>query len=152
MKEEFEDMKIEERVESAWKALRIGLGVAPMAAGVDKFFNLLANWEGYLSPVLQGFLPLSPVTFMHLVGTVEIVVGLAILTRWTRVGSYVAMAWLVLIALNLLTTGKFLDVAVRDIEMAIAAYTLARLTEAREAADGSHAAYSPSTSMRASAA
>ncbi len=53
---------------------------------------------------------------MHLVGVVEIVVGLAILTRWTREASYVAMAWLPLIAFNLLTIGRFLDVAVRDIE------------------------------------
>jgi uncharacterized membrane protein YphA (DoxX/SURF4 family) len=144
-------MKFDKGVESARWALRIGLGVAPVAAGLDKFFNLLADWEGYLSPVFQGLLPVSAVTFMHLVGVVEIVVGLAILTRWTRVGSYVAMAWLVLIALNLLTTGKFLDVAVRDVEMAIAAYTLARLTEARESAVESHAPASDRARMRASA-
>jgi uncharacterized membrane protein YphA (DoxX/SURF4 family) len=144
-------MKFDKGVESAWWALRIGLGVAPVAAGLDKFFNLLADWEGYLSPVFQGLLPVSAVTFMHLVGVVEIVVGLAILTRWTRVGSYVAMAWLVLIALNLLTTGKFLDVAVRDVEMAIAAYTLARLTEARESAAESRAPGSHAAAMRASA-
>lgn len=125
-------MKFDRGVESAWWALRIGLGAAPVVAGLDKFFNLLTNWEGYLSPIMQGLLPFSAPTFMHLVGLVEIVVGLAILTRWTRAGSYAAMAWLVLIALNLLTTGQFLDVAVRDVEMALAAYTLARLTEARK--------------------
>ena len=65
------------------------------------------------------------------------VVGLMILTRWTRVGSYVAMLWLVLIALSLISNGSFLDVAVRDLEMAIAAYTLARLTEARQPATAS---------------
>lgn len=62
------------------------------------------------------------------------IVGLAILTRWTRLGGYVAMIWLVLIAGNLISTGTFLDVAVRDLEMAIAAYTLARLTEVRQPA------------------
>jgi uncharacterized membrane protein YphA (DoxX/SURF4 family) len=144
-------MKFDKGVESAWWALRIGLGVAPVAAGLDKFFNLLADWEGYLSPVFQGFLPVSAVTFMHLVGIVEIVVGLAILTRWTREASYVAMAWLVLIALNLVTTGKFFDVAVRDVEMAIAAYTLARLTEARESAVESRAPASHVAPMRVSA-
>jgi hypothetical protein len=61
------------------------------------------------------------------------VVGAAILTRWTRLGSYVAMAWLVAIAANLVATGRFFDVAVRDVEMAIAAYALARLTEVHEA-------------------
>jgi hypothetical protein len=57
------------------------------------------------------------------------IVGLAILTRWTLLGSYVAMAWLVAIAANLLTTGKYFDIAVRDLAMAVAAYTLAVLTK-----------------------
>ena len=74
------------------------------------------------------------------------------LTRWTREASYVAMVWLELIALNLLTTGKFLDVAVRDVEMAIAAYTLARLTEAREAAVEPRTRDSKGKPIRASAA
>jgi len=66
-------------------------------------------------------------------------VGIAILTRWTVIGSYVAAVWLVAIALNLVSTGTYLDIAVRDLVMAIAAYTLARLTEAHETA---HAAAS----------
>ena len=122
----------ENRLNSAWWSLRIGLGAVPFLAGLDKFFNLLTNWERYLSPIAQRLLPMSGVTFMHIVGVIEMVVGLAILTRWTRIGSYVAMVWLVLIAVNLIAAGTFLDVAVRDLVMAIAAYTLARLTEARE--------------------
>jgi hypothetical protein len=61
------------------------------------------------------------------------IVGLAVLTRWTRIGAYVAMLWLIAIAINLVSTGMFFDLAVRDIEIAIGAYTLARLTEVREA-------------------
>jgi uncharacterized membrane protein YphA (DoxX/SURF4 family) len=118
-------------LDSAWWALRIGLGVGPFLAGLDKFFNLLTNWEMYLSPLAQRFIPFSATTFMHFVGVIEMVVGLAILTRWTRLGSYVAAAWLVCIAINLVTTGMFFDLAVRDLEIAIAAFTLARLTEAR---------------------
>jgi len=118
-------------LDSAWWALRIGLGVGPFLAGLDKFFNLLTNWEMYLSPLAQRFIPFSATTFMHIVGVIEMVVGLAILTRWTRLGSYVAAAWLVCIAINLVTTGMFFDLAVRDLEIAIAAFTLARLTEAR---------------------
>ncbi len=124
----------ETKMNSAWWALRIGLGAAAFLAGLDKFFNLLADWKMYISPIAVRFLPVSDVTFMYVVGVIEMVVGLAILTRWTRIGSYVAMIWLVLIALNLVTTGRFLDVAVRDIEMAIAAFTLGRLTEVREPA------------------
>ena len=117
---------------SAWWALRIGLGLGPFLAGLDKFFNILTSWEMYLSPLAVDLLPVSAAAFMRAVGVVEMVVGLAILTRWTRLGAYVAGAWLVAIAANLLTTGMFLDVAVRDLEMALAAYTLARLTEARQ--------------------
>jgi hypothetical protein len=85
----------------------------------------------YLSPLAQRFLPFSATTFMHIVGIIEMVVGIAILTRWTRLGSYVAAVWLVAIAINLVTTGMFFDLAVRDLEIAIGAFTLARLAEAR---------------------
>jgi len=124
----------ENKLDSAWWALKIGLGVGPFLAGLDKFFNLLTNWEMYISPLALRLLPVSGTTFMHIVGVIEMAVGLAILTRWTRIGSYVAMLWLILIAVNLVSSGSFFDVAVRDLEMAIAAYTLARLTEARQPA------------------
>ena len=68
---------------------------------------------------------------MHIVGVIEMIVGLAILTKWTRLGAYVASAWLVLIAINLVSTGMFFDIAVRDVEMALAAFVLARMTEVR---------------------
>jgi hypothetical protein len=124
----------ENQLTSAWWALKIGLGLGPFLAGLDKFFNLLTDWQKYLSPMAERLLPVGGTTFMHIVGVIEMIVGLAILTRWTRLGSYVAMLWLIAIAVNLISTGSFLDVAVRDLEMAIAAYTLARLTEAREPA------------------
>ena len=121
------------RLDSAWWALRIGLGLGPFLAGLDKFFNILANWEMYLSPLALKVVPLSASTFMRAVGVVEMIVGLAVLTRWTRIGAYVAMLWLIAIAINLVSTGMFYDLAVRDVEIAIGAYTLARLTEVREA-------------------
>jgi uncharacterized membrane protein YphA (DoxX/SURF4 family) len=124
----------EDKLNSAWWALRVGLGAGPFLAGLDKFFNLLTDWERYLSPVAERLLPVSATTFMHTVGVIEMIVGLMILTRWTRIGSYVAMLWLILIAVNLISSGTFFDIAVRDLEMAVAAYTLARLTEVRVAA------------------
>src|SRR6185436_7586974 len=102
------------KLDSAWWALRISLGAVPLLAGMDKFFNVLTNWEMYLSPMAARLLPVSGGVLMHAVGIVEMVVGLAILTRWTRIGSYVAMVWLVLISVNLIDAG-FLDVAVRDL-------------------------------------
>jgi uncharacterized membrane protein len=121
-------------IESARRLLRVTFGVVPFLAGVDKFFNLLAYWPRYLSPAAEAILPVSGQTFMYVAGVIEMAVGVAILTRWTLLGSYVAAAWLVAIALNLVASGTFLDVAVRDLVMAVAAYTLARLTEANESA------------------
>ncbi|WP_243294091.1 hypothetical protein [Geothrix mesophila] len=125
-----------DKLNTSWWALRIGLGAAPFLAGLDKYFNLLARWEQYLNPLVLRVIPVSPATFMHTIGLVEMAVGLAILTRWTRLGAYVAGVWLVGIALNLLTMGAYLDVAVRDLLLALAAYTLAQLTEVREATAG----------------
>ena len=140
---------MDKRLDSPWWALRLGLGLGPFLAGLDKFFDILANWEMYLSPLALKVVPVSAATFMHVVGVVEMIVGLAILTRWTRLGAYVAMLWLVAIAINLVTTGMFYDLAVRDVEIAIGAYTLARLTEVREAAGVRAAAHStPSAAQR----
>lgn len=126
-------MPVTKGLNSAWWALRIGLGLGPFLAGFDKFFNILTDWGMYLSPAVAKFLPMSGPAFMRTVGVVEMAVGLAILAGFTRLGGYVAMAWLLAIAAQLLTTGMFYDLAVRDVEIAIAAYTLARLTEARSA-------------------
>ena len=125
------DKGLDSRLDQAWWALRIGLGVGPFLAGLDKYFNLLTNWPGYIGPVALKILPFSGQTLMHIVGVIEMIVGLAILTKWTRVGSYVASAWLLAIAVNLVSTGVFFDVAVRDVEMALAAFVLARMTEFR---------------------
>jgi hypothetical protein len=125
-------MTFDKGLNSARVALKIGIGLAAFLAGLDKFFNLLADWQVYVSPLARAVLPVSAGTFMRVAGGVEMAVGLAILTRWTRIGSYVAAVWLLAIVANLLAGGRFLDVAVRDVEMAIAAYALARLTEAHE--------------------
>ena len=119
------------RLDQGWWVLRIGLGIGPFMAGFDKYFNLLTDWTGYIRPLALKILPFSGQTLMHIVGVIEMIVGLAILTKWTRIGAYVASAWLVLIAINLGSTGMFFDIAVRDIEMALAAFVLARITEAR---------------------
>jgi len=123
--------QFDSRLDQAWWLLRLGLGLAAFLAGLDKFFNILAHWTAYISPLALKVLPFSPQTFMHIVGVIEMVVGLAILGRWTRLGAYIAAIWLLLIAVNLVTTGAYFDVAVRDVEMALAAFVLARLTEVR---------------------
>ena len=108
--------------------LRMGLGLTATLAGLDKFFNLLADWGAYVSPMAAGLLPVSVPTFMALVGVIEMAVGIAILLAAPALGAYVAGAWLLLVAGNLVLGGHF-DIAVRDIVMALAALTLARLVE-----------------------
>jgi uncharacterized membrane protein YphA (DoxX/SURF4 family) len=120
-------------LESLYRPLWLTYGLVPLLAGLDKFLNLLADWPKYLSPAVANLLPVSPQTFMYAVGVIEIVVGLLVLTRWTRLGAWIATAWLVLIALNLVTLGMF-DIAVRDLAMAVGAATLARLAELRNEA------------------
>jgi hypothetical protein len=124
--------KFDERLEVGWRALKIGLGVGPVLAGLDKYFNKLADWGMYLSPLATKVVPVSAATFLHVVGVVEVIAGLIVLSRWTKVGSYIVMCWLLAIAVNLLTTGMFYDLAVRDVEIAIGAFVLAQLTAVRE--------------------
>jgi uncharacterized membrane protein YphA (DoxX/SURF4 family) len=120
---------MEDKLRSTWWTLRIAYGLVPIVAGLDKFTNLLCDWKGYLAPWFAALLPVSPTSFMHLVGLIEVAVGIAILAGVTRVGAYVASAWLAAIAVNILTSGQHLDVAVRDLMMALGAFTLGRLSE-----------------------
>src|SRR6185369_4213234 len=102
---------------------------------LDKFFNLLAFWPGYISASFARAIPMSPQHFMYLVGIVEIIAGLLVLSRYTRVGAYIVMVWLVCIAINLVSR-RTLDVAVRDLALAVGAFALARLEEIRAGVEG----------------
>lgn len=121
------------RLNISWWALKIALGVGPIITGLDKYFNKLADWSMYLSPLATKVVPVSAGTFMHVVGVVEIVAGLIVLSRFTKIGSYIVMLWLLGIAVNLLTTGMFYDLAMRDVEIAVGAFVLSQLSAAREA-------------------
>lgn len=124
--------QFDSRLNAAWWALRMALGVGPIIAGVDKYFNKLTDWGMYLSPLATKMIPLKDTTFMHIVGVVEIIAGIIVLTRWTKIGSYIVGLWLLAIAANLLTTGMFYDLAVRDVEIAVAAFALSQLSAVRE--------------------
>jgi uncharacterized membrane protein YphA (DoxX/SURF4 family) len=115
---------------TAYWVLRLTYGLVPIVAGLDKFTNLLTDWTQYLSPLVQQALPFEAHTFMMAVGVIEIAAGALVLSKLTRLGAYVVSAWLVAIAVTLLTTGHY-DVAVRDVVMAIGAFALAKLEEAR---------------------
>ncbi|HLV13746.1 MAG TPA: hypothetical protein VKY41_01100 [Xanthomarina sp.] len=115
-------------VELVKKILKYTFGFVPIVAGLDKFTNILTNWSLYISEGVAGMLPFEPTTFMMIVGVIEIVAGVLVLTK-TKIGAYVVSAWLVAIAMTLIFSWRFVDVAVRDIVMAIAAFSLAKLYE-----------------------
>jgi len=122
---------MQSKVDSAWQSLRLAFFLGPFLAGLDKFFHLLTDWDKYLSPIAAHILGNLSHPFMLLVGVIEMAVGLMIITRWTRIGSYIASLWLLLIAINLLTTGQYFDIALRDVGLSLSALGLAWLTETR---------------------
>ena len=121
-------------IKTAWWSLKIAFFLGPFLAGLDKFFHVLTNWDQYLSPIAQHVLGNFSHPFMLIVGVVEMIVGLLIITGWTRVGAYIASVWLLLIAINLITTGQYFDIALRDIGLCLSAFGLAKMTEAISAA------------------
>ena len=121
-------MDDDDKVHRIWLVLKVGLGALAFVAGLDKFLNLMTYWPGYVAEPFARLMPFSTQTFMYAVGVVEMLVGLAILTKLTRLGAYVMTAWLGCIALNLIAAGMF-DIAARDVAMALGAFSLAQLTE-----------------------
>ncbi len=107
--------------------LKYGYGLVPIVAGADKFTNLLTQWSDYAPSSILGMPPFSATTLMMVVGVIEILAGVLVIVR-TEIGAYVVSAWLTLLALVLLISGTYLDVAVRDLMMALGAFGLARLT------------------------
>jgi hypothetical protein len=110
-----------------WTLLKFTFGLVPIVAGADKFFNILVQWDTYVHPSIAELLPMNVSTFMLIVGVIEIIAGILVFVK-TELGAYIVSAWLVGIALSLILTGHHLDVAVRDIVMAIGSFVLARLT------------------------
>lgn len=112
-------------------ALRTAIGLMATLAGLDKFFNLLADWQSYVAPLAVQLMPVTPHTFMMIVGVIEFLVGLTVLFVRPSLGAYVASAWLVLVAANLVLGAHF-DIAVRDLVLSVAAFALARMEEIDE--------------------
>ncbi|WP_349897690.1 hypothetical protein [Parafrigoribacterium soli] len=111
----------------AFMLLRTVFTIAPIAFGLDKFFNLLTDWPSYLAPAVTDVVPISGQQFMYIVGVVEIAAGLLVLfaPRW---GALVVAAWLAGIIINLLVLPGYFDVALRDFGLFVAALALFRLS------------------------
>jgi uncharacterized membrane protein YphA (DoxX/SURF4 family) len=116
-----------QNAENVQRLMRYTYGIVPIVAGLDKFTNILTDWKHYLAPSIVSAIPFSASTFMSIVGVIEIIGGIIVLIR-PRIGGYIVMAWLIAIALTLIIGGQYYDVAVRDLVMAIGAFSLARLS------------------------
>ena len=119
------------RVKLSWSLLRYSYGAVILLAGLDKIFatNIIAEWPQYISPFVMGLLPVSVPVFLIGIGIIEVVVAIMMLTKFPRIAAYLSVAWLLLISVNLVL-GGYLDVAIRDILLAIGAYVIAVLTDA----------------------
>lgn len=113
----------------AYKVLHVGFVVAPMLAGLDKFFHVLVNWNAYLAPFVERVTPFSGPVFMRIVGVVEIGAGLLVAVK-PRIGGWVVAAWLWGIILNLLLIPGYYDIALRDFGLSLGAVALALLARA----------------------
>jgi hypothetical protein len=112
----------------AYQILHLGFTVAPIVAGLDKFFNLLVNWEQYLPAFVKNMTGGHGHELMLAVGVIEIVAGLGVAFK-PRLFAYVVAAWLLLIVANLLMIPGYFDVALRDFGLALGALALARLSQ-----------------------
>jgi len=111
----------------AYQILHIAFTVAPIVAGLDKFFHFLVNWDMYLAPVVPRVLGISGHTFMLGVGVIEVIAGLVVAVA-PRIGGWIVGLWLCGIIVNLLAVPAYFDVALRDLGLALGAFALARLS------------------------
>jgi hypothetical protein len=112
----------------AYRILHLAFTAAPVLAGIDKFFHLLCNWDQYLAPWISRLSPVGGHSLMLAVGVIEVAAGILVAFR-PRLGAPVVGAWLCLIIVNLLTMGAYLDVALRDLGLALGAFALGRLAQ-----------------------
>jgi uncharacterized membrane protein YphA (DoxX/SURF4 family) len=120
-------------VDQAYLILRAGFTLAPILFGLDKFFNFMVQWPGYLAPWLNQLVPGTAQEFMYVVGAIEIVAGIVVAVK-PKFGGYLVAAWLGGIIVNLLTyaPAKYYDIALRDFGLLLGALALARLATGLE--------------------
>jgi len=121
--------RLRDPVRQAFLLLWVGLTVAPIVFGLDKFFDVLVDWKIYLAPEINDLIPGNAHQAILAVGVVEILAGLLVFFR-PRIGGYVVAAWLAAIIVNLLLQADFYDIALRDFGLMLAALTLSRLATA----------------------
>lgn len=122
-----ETLQQKQITKQVFNTLKFVFVIVPVVAGLDKFANILCQWTQYINPALLNLLPFSGETFMMIVGVIEIIAGILVLLN-PKTGGFVVSAWLALIALTLIAGWNFVDVAVRDLVMAISAFSMSKLS------------------------
>lgn len=112
----------------AYKLLYIAFVVAPILAGLDKFFNILTDWSMYLSPIVTNIIPVQAQTFMKVVGVIEVAAGIIVAIR-PKIGGIIVSAWLLAIIVNLMLTKGYYDIALRDLGLSLGAASLSLLSK-----------------------
>lgn len=111
----------------AFRILQVAFIVAPIVAGLDKFFYLLTNWSQYIAPLALNIINYNDRPFMMVVGVIEVVAGIGVIFK-PKLFAYIVAAWLLCIIINLLMTGQYFDIVLRDIGLMLAAVALAKLS------------------------
>ncbi|HTH55558.1 MAG TPA: hypothetical protein VL728_05895 [Cyclobacteriaceae bacterium] len=123
-----ETTKLNQAIAPTFNLLKLTFGIVPIVAGLDKFTNLLTQWDSYISPSIAVMLPVSPSAFMMIVGIVEIAAGVIVLLR-PAIGGLIVAGWLTVVAISLIVGLNHLDVAVRDLVMAVGAFSFAKIAK-----------------------
>ncbi|MCB0628446.1 MAG: hypothetical protein R2806_25310 [Saprospiraceae bacterium] len=123
-----ENISSQQTVKQSFHLLKYTFVIVPIVAGADKFTNILTDWEQYINPAMADLLPFPAAVFMMVVGVIEIAAGILVWKK-TELGGYIVAGWLTVIALSLLLSFSYVDVAVRDLVMAIAAFSMAKLSK-----------------------
>jgi hypothetical protein len=112
----------------AFRILQFAFIVAPILAGLDKFFYLLTDWSNYISPFVMRIINDHDRGFMMFAGIVEIIAGIGVYFK-PKIFSYIVALWLLGIIVNLLLTGQYFDIALRDLGLLLGAVSLGRLSQ-----------------------
>jgi hypothetical protein len=120
--------RMKDDVYQSFVILRSAFTIAPILFGLDKFFNFMVEWPHYLAPWINDLVPGDAQSFMYVVGVIEIIAGVVVAIA-PRFGGYLVAAWLTSIVVNLLTgqMPDHYDIALRDVGLALAALSLARM-------------------------
>ena len=120
-----------QKFENIWSMSKYFYGAMLIIVGLDKFAFMTVDWNIYVSPQVAALI--NPTTLIYILGVMEIGTGIAILTKWPRFGAYFMAAWIMgAIGPNLLMTGTYYDIIVRDVMIAFGFFVFAKLTEIRE--------------------